>query len=423
MKLTHTLLFALTLTACTAQADGGVDPSSQSRGAEAPVLKQESNASGEAAFAAAQGQAQPLLPPAPPTPYEAKREPTFHFEPGGPIADADLGNYYVEIQATIDGKDVGTMTFEMWPQFAPQTVRNFLRYCDEGFYDGLTWHRIVREFMLQGGDPTGSGAGDGPHGNLKGEFSNNPDRAHGYGVLSMARSGPPDSGSCQFFLCCAETGSVWNLDNSYASFGKLTSGVATLEALASTETVPDGRENSRPRVKVTMKSVKVIEGPAPKGEAIERPQPDFGDEAAKVEIQHILVSFTGANPRIQATRSKEDAEKLAAELVTRAENGEDFTALVKEFTSDPVRPGDPEPGVYRLMNDGAFDTSSERAMYAATKEWEKNQKQFQAELAAGTITSEELNKKVDALRARLTASLPPQFMPRGQMVSGFSDTA
>ena len=137
MKLTHTLLFALTLTACTAQADGGVDRSSQSRGAEAPVLKQESNASGEAAFAAAQGQAQPLLPPAPPAPYEPKREPTFHFEPGGPIADADLGNYYVEIQATIDGKDVGTMTFEMWPQFAPQTVRNFLRYCDEGFYLSL----------------------------------------------------------------------------------------------------------------------------------------------------------------------------------------------------------------------------------------------------------------------------------------------
>ena len=103
-----------------------------------------------------------------------------------------------------------------------------------GFYDGLTFHRIIRSFMVQGGDPTGTGMGNGPYGTILAEFSDAPERAHGYGVLSMARMGNDEnSASCQFFICCDEGPSVWGLDGNYASFGGVTSGLAALEALAS----------------------------------------------------------------------------------------------------------------------------------------------------------------------------------------------
>ncbi len=366
--------------------------------------------------------AQLTLPQAPSAPYVPNRDSEFHFENREAIADSDLGSYFAELSLTVAGNPVGTMNFEMWPETAPNTVRRFLRHCDEGFYDGLTFHRIVRNFMLQGGDPTGTGAGDSPHGNLKAEFSTDPRWEHHYGVLSMARSTPPDSASCQFFVICAESASVWNLDGKYTSFGRMTAGVATLEAAASAPTMRDGRENSRPRDKIVIAKAVVKKGAPPRGEVIRRPQPDFAGQPAKVVIQHCLISFAGANPRISATRTKEEAEALVTDLVKRAKAGEDFSALIREFSSDPVRPGTAVPGRYALLNDGAFDEASERGEYAALEEFQRIQKNLQTRQQSGELTPQNAQKEMEGHRDRLLATFE-RWTPRGSMVPGFSATA
>ena len=168
------------------------------------------------------------------------------------VPDAELGDHYVTLECAIDGEALAPMTFEMWPEHAPGTVRNFLRLCDEGFYDGKTFHRVLRDFMVQGGCPLGTGTGDSPHGTIRAEFSDDPARAHRYGVLSMARSPLPDSASCQFFVICHEGPSAWGLDGQYASFGRMTAGVEALEALASVDVVmgSDGAP-SRPTSSLT----------------------------------------------------------------------------------------------------------------------------------------------------------------------------
>ena len=132
-------------------------------------------------------------------------------------------------------KDFGTMTFELYPDIAPITVENFLKYVDDGFYNGLTFHRIYSGFMIQGGDPKGDGTGNGKFGNIKGEFSSNGVNntiSHERGVISMARSQANDSASCQFFICHADSEF---LDGNYAAFGKITEGLDVLDAIASTE--------------------------------------------------------------------------------------------------------------------------------------------------------------------------------------------
>lgn len=130
-------------------------------------------------------------------------------------------------------KDYGTMTFELYPDIAPITVENFLKYVDDGFYNGLTFHRIYSGFMIQGGDPKGDGTGNGKFGNIKGEFSANGVSntiSHERGVISMARGQANDSASCQFFICHADSKF---LDGNYAAFGKITEGLDVLDAIAS----------------------------------------------------------------------------------------------------------------------------------------------------------------------------------------------
>ncbi len=412
-------------TSATTEIKRGGDP--------AEVLREESNADGAAAFADAAEQAvNAVTPPVNPNAfdkanYQPKKTPMYNFEDEGACSDEQLANYWVEIDCSVDGKDVGKIAIELWPSKAPNHVRRFLRHCDEGFYDGTKFHRIVREFMVQGGDPTGTGAGDGPHGNLKAEFSKELEWAHGYGVLSMARGGgSEDSASCQFFICNAETPSVWNLDGKYSSFGKMTAGVSALEAMSDAPTLRDGRENSKPKVEVLIKSAKVMEGAAPSGEKIERPQPDFGGQPAVVEVQHILLSFAGANPRIPATRTREETEALVSDIVKRARAGEDFVAMLIEHSDDPVQPGDKNPGIYKLLNTGAFETPDRASMAIlenAQKEWDSTIKDLQAKLGAGEITQEQLQEQANALRTRLMALVPKQAVPREQMVPGFSKTA
>ena len=136
-------------------------------------------------------------------------------------------------------KDYGEITCELYPDVAPITVRNFLSLVDRGFYNGLTFHRIISGFMIQGGDPKGNGTG-GSGTNIKGEFSANGVNntlAHTRGVLSMARSSAYDSASSQFFIMHGDAS--W-LDGKYAAFGKVLEGMEVVDAICENTPVTDG---------------------------------------------------------------------------------------------------------------------------------------------------------------------------------------
>ena len=133
--------------------------------------------------------------------------------------------------ATITVKNYGTIELELYGDKAPETVENFFELAQSGFYDGLTFHRIMAGFMIQGGDPNHNGTG-GSSKTIKGEFSSNGvenDISHRRGVISMARSNAPDSASSQFFICHADS---TFLDGNYAAFGVVTSGMDVVDKIA-----------------------------------------------------------------------------------------------------------------------------------------------------------------------------------------------
>ena len=138
--------------------------------------------------------------------------------------------------ATIEMESGKTIKVELYPEYAPNTVANFIALANRGFYDGLIFHRVIRGFMIQGGDPTGTGMG-GPGYSIKGEFARNGYREntlrHTRGVISMARSGMPNSAGSQFFIMHADAP---HLDGSYAAFGKVTEGIETVDEIASVRT-------------------------------------------------------------------------------------------------------------------------------------------------------------------------------------------
>ena len=138
-------------------------------------------------------------------------------------------------KVTITMRDGGVMSGELYPDIAPITVENFKKLADEKFYDGLTFHRIIKGFMIQGGDPEGTGMG-GPGYTIKGEFASNGvqnDLKHTRGVLSMARTMDPDSAGSQFFIMHQDAP---HLDGEYAAFGKITEGLDVLDRIASVKT-------------------------------------------------------------------------------------------------------------------------------------------------------------------------------------------
>lgn len=136
---------------------------------------------------------------------------------------------------TIKMKDGAVMTGELYPEIAPITVENFTKLANKGFYDGLIFHRVIQGFMIQGGDPEGTGMG-GPGYTIKGEFSQNGvpnDLKHTAGVLSMARAMDPNSAGSQFFIMHKDAP---HLDGSYAAFGKITKGLDVVDKIAATRT-------------------------------------------------------------------------------------------------------------------------------------------------------------------------------------------
>lgn len=135
---------------------------------------------------------------------------------------------------TMDNGDV--IKGELYPDKAPKTVENFEKLANEGFYDGLTFHRVIPGFMIQGGDPLGNGTG-GPGHSIPGEFASNGfkqnDIKHTRGVLSMARAMDPNSAGSQFFIMHADAP---HLDGDYAAFGKVTEGMNGVDNIAKTKT-------------------------------------------------------------------------------------------------------------------------------------------------------------------------------------------
>jgi peptidyl-prolyl cis-trans isomerase B (cyclophilin B) len=133
---------------------------------------------------------------------------------------------------TMDMGDLGIIEVELFPQIAPNTVNNFISLVQAGFYDGVIFHRIIPGFMIQGGDPTGTGTG-GPGYEIKGEFAQNGfpnDLKHERGVISMARTPVPDSAGSQFFIMVADAP---HLDGAYASFGKVIRGMEVVDKIVS----------------------------------------------------------------------------------------------------------------------------------------------------------------------------------------------
>ncbi len=136
---------------------------------------------------------------------------------------------------TITMKDGGVIRAELYPEIAPNTVNNFISLIRKGFYDGLSFHRVIKGFMIQGGDPLGNGTG-GPGYSIKGEFSHNGfenSLKHEAGVLSMARSMKPDSAGSQFFIMHK---AAPHLDGEYAAFGRVTEGMDVVNKIAQTRT-------------------------------------------------------------------------------------------------------------------------------------------------------------------------------------------
>ena len=148
----------------------------------------------------------------------------------------------------------GIIELELYPEKAPATVENFETLVKEGFYNGLTFHRIIPGFMIQGGDPKGTGMG-GSGKNIPGEFSSNGfkgnDIKHVRGVISMARAMNPDSASSQFFIMHEDAP---HLDGSYAAFGKVINGMDTVDEIANVRT----GYGDRPMVPVIMEKVEII---------------------------------------------------------------------------------------------------------------------------------------------------------------------
>jgi peptidyl-prolyl cis-trans isomerase B (cyclophilin B) len=154
----------------------------------------------------------------------------------------------------------GRMVLEFWSDVAPKTVENFKKLARQAYYDGTCFHRIIKGFMIQGGDPLTKdpakkatwGTG-GPGYKIKAEFN---DRAHVRGVISMARSQDPDSAGSQFFIC---HGDARFLDRQYTAFGKLTHGDDVLEKIATTPVARGGgAEASQPTVRVELQSVRIL---------------------------------------------------------------------------------------------------------------------------------------------------------------------
>ena len=175
---------------------------------------------------------------------------------GSAVSSAPANQGELEKTVVITVKDYGPIEVELDPSAAPITVANFLKLAGEGFYDGLTFHRIIDGFMIQGGDPEGNGMG-GSDEKIKGEFKNNGvdnPIQHQRGVISMARARDNDSASSQFFIVHEDSPF---LDGDYAGFGHVTSGMEVVDAICEKTRVEDGNGTVSPENQPVIESIVV----------------------------------------------------------------------------------------------------------------------------------------------------------------------
>lgn len=175
---------------------------------------------------------------------------------GSSTADEQVETVYHHVEITV--KDYGTIKVELNETVAPITVANFIKLAEEGFYDGLTFHRIISGFMIQGGDPKGNGSG-GSDEKIKGEFSANGvenNLSHTRGAISMARAKANDSASSQFFIMHED---ALYLDGQYACFGYVTEGMEIVDAICKDTPVVDNNGTVLAENQPVIESVKVID--------------------------------------------------------------------------------------------------------------------------------------------------------------------
>ena len=177
------------------------------------------------------------------------------------MAQNPIVTFEIEMETDF-GTQTGTIKAELYPEIAPNTVNNFISLIQKGYYDGLTFHRVIPGFMIQGGCPQGTGTG-GPGYTIKGEFSGNNfanDLKHDRGVLSMARTMAPNSAGSQFFIMHEVAP---HLDGQYAAFGKVTEGIEVVDSIATAK----ADWNDKPRQPQRMAKVTVdtfgVDYPAP----------------------------------------------------------------------------------------------------------------------------------------------------------------
>ncbi|MBQ8828471.1 MAG: peptidylprolyl isomerase [Clostridia bacterium] len=185
---------------------------------------------------------------------------TVEFSDEGNIADINTDGVTVTSSenpvVAMNIKDYGTVVIELYPDVAPISVENFVNLVESGFYDGITFHRVIEGFMIQGGDPDGDGIG-GSDEQIKGEFYANGvenNLSHERGVISMARSNDYNSASSQFFIMHAD---YTSLDGQYAAFGKVISGMDVVDAIAACEVDSSNPNSPKPIVDIVMEKVVV----------------------------------------------------------------------------------------------------------------------------------------------------------------------
>lgn len=324
--------------------------------------------------------------PSPATP----RAPAFDFSPTGPVDDAELSEFHVVMECAVEGVGIGALTFTVLPEHAPVTVRAFLRLCDEGWYDGTTFHRILREFVVQGGDRAGDGTGRSPYGPLPREPSL---LEHHYGTLAMA-----DPPSMQFFVGVAESPHVWALDLEELNvFGRLAHGVQTLETIAGTNVQGNGAgERSEPLARVTIVRAEVRRGPPPETEEIARPRPDLRGEPELVGVQHILVTFLERGRHLGVTRDRREAEARAREAYERIRSGELSFDEAQRVYSDEEYPDDVALPVRRITNYGVVDLERQRARQDAVRDLALYTAELRARVAAGELDAEAMTEQYES---------------------------
>ncbi|HPF13654.1 MAG: peptidylprolyl isomerase [Planctomycetes bacterium] len=372
-----------------------------------------------AVFAVACGPAN--TPTAPPkAPAEPKSAiPDADGFAGLPLSVEALAPFHVVLETSIDGEALEPMVLKLWPEAAPQTVRNFLRLCRSGYYDGLGFHRILSYFMVQGGDSAGDGSGSSPFGTVPGEFHSDPAFRHRYGVISMARGNDPNSAGAQFFLICRDGPQAWSLDGRFASFGELVAGASALEriALVPVERGPSG-EFSAPTQRVQITHANVLSGPAPKGEPVIAPEraADRWGPPNTVHIQSLWLATETTQPA--RNRTLDEAQALAESLRERLVRGESLDDLVRAYSEDPVQIGQENPVGFTFAAEGSHPTRGLRAVYEKQQHLHEAFAQLQTEKANGVLDSQQAVLERDRLTVELQRTVRSSIaIPRAEQRS------